>query len=679
MPLPAQQTNEAPYLQYIDYPDPENSLPQIERIITAAEALKKRLPQKLLVELEKFVETFSPLGSLTYAKEAPEQDKLDIEGRGMYHTVPYLGREITIYVKGIGHEPLSNKAEAHPGFPIKGERVFRDGPYTLNERRIVGALSLGDAIEEFVNSAVLFVNMVDQLKLTSMEEVIDAKIPVPISVFLFPDLSQKLYLLAKSEDGMHAIKAYGSIVMLTPDNRRVMPSKYTTDPSRFHSDLARNLADVTIAKNTGKTLRFLLDQGFVYEISSAHAQNLYQNGTFTHADCSDLLFLRDLEKRDDCINAIFSPLDSYALGSLSPSDSPSTEYGVSYETVVMAQFEFLKQLLEGIADHETVYKLAQLMPVMKSDVMLAIASVLYNRMSLFQLDKNDTLRTDFYLSSLRDEDRVIREIADIKKNTFATNSIEFRNYLHERAPTIARLRSFIETGNSTKLEDDSIIQKRIQILKIIQKFPSEQKDRLFELCGLAISRMHYKKLAATNNFIYECEDDVLDFLLKTLNGGNANESHDVLRVIASLSSIYLGRDIGLVQGSDRKYYFHQLQNGIPAGEIANRINFCIAINNFLFYIRSQAYVVGMSQPGNLDPIEIFQGAREFQNCCADVEDQPEIREPLQSWISELNKLREESKPLDACLAKIDECPMHDQKPNLKRLFTFIYSSEKKTK
>ena len=223
-------------------------------------------------------------------------DKAKYEGRGIYSNHVYRGRPINLYTKGAGSMPnLIRAAEQGIKDPLYAFGPNKRGEYLFDEissswyfPRILGAEYSSGAAIEFLNAIRVMVDLCNRHSFTSLTELIDNGVTIPISTATFGGL--KDYLGEKVKDELDSmwdwedVSGLGSVTLLVPSDKR--------------TDFKKNSNECNLHKPIAKALRELYEvSGAMFSIESAHSQNFYNDpdSLCSVSDFSDLVFDLDAE------------------------------------------------------------------------------------------------------------------------------------------------------------------------------------------------------------------------------------------------------------------------------------------------------------------------------------------------------------------------------------------------
>lgn len=301
---------------FTSFPDGFTDIRRIDpqaRVVRDASSCAAGLPKPLRCELRALVRSRARLafGIL----QDPVSWKGELEGRGVYHDI---GEGRFVYVKGVGSHlafrnrknPLIKAMSKYPSYgKSKGDMFFDDPRSGVPHPRVLGAMTARWGKIEFVSSAAVFKQAVRFFGMTSLKEVRKAGLTIPIAVTHFPELSRlvasTMRKLRKRETNRIVKEAlslsrdfagFGSVALEVPGNRRVKAS-FPFDPNLLEGTTVQKHADHPLDphlyRSMGRTLRALLQLGFVYSPPSAHTQNIYAapRSVCAQADNSDLILL----------------------------------------------------------------------------------------------------------------------------------------------------------------------------------------------------------------------------------------------------------------------------------------------------------------------------------------------------------------------------------------------------
>src|SRR6185369_108177 len=349
----------------------------------------------LVQEIADFTEPLQPMHWLTYGQKRPPRTKK--EGRGWY--LQAFGK--TTYFKGIGaeyaHKMKRGKGDI-PGYPVKGGHGIMVEQHNSSdpEPRVIGALSIKQALFEYTNGLVLLAAMTKEKGLTSIDDVLRAKVSLPIAVASQPQLTEDMQAVIReriadlSDDipkekqekeflsRQDPLGPLGSLGLIVPADERIGQLKDRTHEDgkgkkRRRMKIARKSVDPTIAASLGEGIRELLSLGFVYERPSAHGQNFYINGA--PADVGDLLLLGDFATQKEREALLYYQL--FRNASLVPPAFPRPLLGITSDALDAAQAAFWGELLKGSKVHpKAVEKIPHLLITMRDQVTMAAAQLL---------------------------------------------------------------------------------------------------------------------------------------------------------------------------------------------------------------------------------------------------------------------------------------------------------------
>ncbi|NOQ38364.1 hypothetical protein GQ472_05755 [archaeon] len=246
-------------------------------------------------ELTELSEAYAE-ASLHVFTEASEDAKF--EGRGRYSNHNYRSKPIILYTKGAGNMPnLIRAAEEGISDPLYGFGPNNGGEYFFDEissswhfPRVLGAEYSSGAAIEFLNALRVMVDLCNRHSFTSLSDLINNGVTIPISTATFGGL--KDYLGMKVQDELSSIwdwedvSGVGAVTLLVPSTER--------------TDFQRNDDSYSLHIPIAKAIRELYEaSGAVFSIDSAHSQNFY-NAPYSIcpiSDFSDLVFDLDPETR----------------------------------------------------------------------------------------------------------------------------------------------------------------------------------------------------------------------------------------------------------------------------------------------------------------------------------------------------------------------------------------------
>jgi len=253
------------------------------------------LDSHLKHELKDLSETYEE-ASLHIITEPSDEAKY--EGRGIYSNHIYRDMPINLYTKGAGNMPNLIRA-AEEGIkdhlyafgPNKwGEYLFDEISSSWYFPRILGAEYSSGAAIEFLNAFRVMVDLCNRHSFTSLVELIDNGVTIPISTATFGGL--KDYLGRKVQDELGSmwdwedVSGIGAVTLLVPSDER--------------TDFKKNSNECNLHKPIAKALRELYEvSGAMFSIDSAHSQNFYNapDSLCPISDFSDLVFDLDDETR----------------------------------------------------------------------------------------------------------------------------------------------------------------------------------------------------------------------------------------------------------------------------------------------------------------------------------------------------------------------------------------------
>lgn len=406
-------------------------------VILTPALLEGWFPHVLYEELVRYAKAHEYL-AFKIINRKPENPEL-FEGRGAYH----LGEQV-FYVKGIGsHEQFKDNEVQEVTFPAFGEGL--ENPFfdsvvgTFNPHpRTLGAETLRWAVLEFLTTGAVLSAFVERLGLTTLEEVHALGLTIPVAVTHFPLLTERIgrsILAYKARlknsfaesllEWQGNFEGLGSVALAVPSARRFLGKGVSNTAGRL-----RDLPIFCLTKedfsSMGRTLRSLIEAGFVYSYSSAHVQNMYDApySICPQADNSDLIPLGALtaqepNEEDSHVDATFSKSEcqQYAIASailryltfasLDPSRAISSRLYVNLSED--EKLEEVQELLKLTSEKSRAFLVALLgedIPVLSDiismvpwfgrEVAFALAGFVLN-----QFDENDRWHWDGVAQRLR--------------------------------------------------------------------------------------------------------------------------------------------------------------------------------------------------------------------------------------------------------------------------------------
>jgi len=378
------------------------------RVQGASDVLKQLGgPSNLVNELAILEDKLFALSTQTMSR-APHDEEIEIlEGRGLYQTITINDREATVYTKGTGNASALN-CGPFPCFPNQTEKsnLFYDEPGSLARHpRIVGTETVTWGLLELINATVIFHHAIKEFNIKTLDDAIRLGVTIPIQVNHFPELTtyineliDETLLSTKNEFEIQAMDykgnrlGLGAVQLIVPATQRNIRNQLGMTPEEFMEHSFQPWKDPKSVERIGRTLRILLEAGFVYSDRSAHGQNMYRMGNLAQADNSDLIFLGDLKAKTvheqqvsvaDQGQLAMAKQILFSRGLFPPTHS-SSKSPVQWKGILQAQEVFWNELLIfTIPDANKRKKIVSMIPkllvVHPTAASLALGQLLFNK------------------------------------------------------------------------------------------------------------------------------------------------------------------------------------------------------------------------------------------------------------------------------------------------------------
>lgn len=522
----------------------------------------------------------------TYAPNLTESQisRIESEGRGFYrkHTVivPTVSgqtHQIINYIKGTGVKNLvlTAKHDFLVGYPHDSNQLFFDDTRSISGHpRILGTETHLWGMHEHINSALVFSHFVREFGLKNIEEILNARIPIPVGIKNQADLSlylqsllSKKYLETANDLERRNLAWIGNwqklvtVATLVPSTKRLPRLVDVEDaPLAERSEKLQDFVDLKKVKSLGKVIATQLKIGIIFSQSSSHGQNIYDapDSLLPLADYSDLNFLGGFQDKykqlySDVPPIFFSQTDYqiFAVYSsirrqdgLRPLSRPFLEYGVAYEEVIQANLVYWSQITKDLK--------------FISDRRLALASVYFPQYFEFAVatqhiknltneqKKSWSLTAKLQLKTMNELDPS-GELIEVLEDRNANNVSEYQ--IHDsvgikNSDTLKSIIHYLKTGDIESLlrNQDTGIIARLAIA-IDQIRPVEMRDTMAEnlialqserdFCYLEeLSSLEYK-----HDFIYLFENKHLDRVLQFIQSRNYLAASRLLAALLALKQI----------------------------------------------------------------------------------------------------------------------------------------------
>lgn len=347
--------------------------------------------QRIFDQLDKESKRLQPLGEMVLNRKPNPEEIQSSEGRG-FRILSRITKDkyAHVYSKGTGARSRFEKGFTN-SLPINSESIekdiFFDDVQYNSHPRIQGTETMSWGYMELINCFLLFISLVENKDLQSLEDCLQAQISIPLFLNYFPLVTQELTAkldnlktkyskilkepklntdprkAKKNQNSLTNLdwignKYLGSVSAIVPSNIRL--ADYSDDSeSNAISKYYHNIKTPSIASNTGKTLRNMIESGISMSSSSSHYGNMYvaEESECAIADYSDFVFLGEYST-DEQIAMICDTLK--AKEGITPPIAPSLDHEYSYIECHNAIKLFLQELLLSIVDKDKLEYLTDL-------------------------------------------------------------------------------------------------------------------------------------------------------------------------------------------------------------------------------------------------------------------------------------------------------------------------------
>jgi hypothetical protein len=326
---------------------------------------------------------------------------LGLEGRGMYLNPVDFNQEnmderLAIYVKGSGSPNClqKHKKGQYRAFGRLDTGLFADDTKKNHHPRIWGTETLRWGGLEIINAVTVLASYIHLYKLKSVCEILDLGISIPIGMSRFEELSNRLVSFIKEEkqknekiapnfhkpwkgDWKGNIEGHGAVALLVPGTRRVLGknNERINNPQELIFGSLYNGPEFHGHNNPrryeliGRTVRTLLQLGFMMSNTSQHKQNIYDAdwSACPIADHSDFVPIFYLTKSQ--IQGMLIYLVRYS--DFSPRSWPDEDSSVD------EHYEQCRGFFTGLLNNaNTAATVANLFPYIADDISQAVIKYL---------------------------------------------------------------------------------------------------------------------------------------------------------------------------------------------------------------------------------------------------------------------------------------------------------------
>jgi hypothetical protein len=489
----------------------DRQIPITEKVsvVVYGDSLLKELgvSRELCDDIARFIRKHEHLYSQVLSRAPSAEERTRLEGRGAYHRAQVGAQPCEIYVKGIGNRTSfaaktgTPKGE-FPGFPHATEgELFFDAVEVNDHPRILGSETVTWASMELVNAAVVFAGLARENGWRTLEEVAKAGCTVPLAVMRFDELTDYFTsaIEARGLQNKRGAKwqgnalGLGTVAMLVPSTQRIAIGSVGCDAD---GDSLARAADLQTATASGRTLRALINCGFVYSAASSHGQNLYAEGRYTHADSSDLASLaayqggeisgnRHVSADEQRKALVFAELEAPAL--LTPPYKPISP--LTHEDVTKAQTSFWRAFLGPTVPSNVAEQLAMLIPYLRTQINLAVADWVIDSSDAGPWERDAVLRGhlfeqfDRYDVPAEHERKVVSNLSRYSQDKIITGQ-------QTHAVAIRALVDFIRTGDAECLSQSPTVASAMALMNEIEKLSDEREKRSFRRLATALLSDH---------------------------------------------------------------------------------------------------------------------------------------------------------------------------------------------
>lgn len=589
---------------------------KIEVTCRASELLAELGTNRELVESVRDYETrLLPVNALVLARE-PVGSERQREGRGDYHKVPVGDRKGIVYVKGTGSADMTKNPGVFPGFPANKEELFFDELLMARHPRMHGTETLTWGLLELINASTVFSELAHEYGWKSIEEAQKAGVTIPLSVMHYKELSSYLQGLlqqatdeSKDKVDIEAMKwrgnfnGLGSVSMLVPSDQRIAGGirESETVDTTIH-----RLVDPEVATVVGRTLRELINLGFVYSTNSAHGQNLYKEGMVAQADNSDLVVLGDykgnpnykwsenvtvrIPARTQQAHLIFMQFDRLSL--LTPLHLPVLGNDITWKDVEEVQTNYWTEMLRGVSKAEDVKgharQVARLMPFLRTELNLAVSFLLVeaNDQTRWEqvADKRRSLLSRFSNQGVPEEyERKLEDNYGYRESdTYFIQDI----LTNDKLP-ISELMLFLEYGDASVLNSDSYLSKITRLSESIYAIESENdRDQLLEKLGvfMGLRDIDYP-FFLEGDILAQYKGDHLDLISRLVENNKFEDANKLIEVldictVKWFSDEYDLSDLKVLDQARHRYPTELLQINADVNDIHERCVFEFFMSRF---------------------------------------------------------------------------------------------------